>query len=54
MGEAANPLVTIYPSFVENLIVSQLSNGLYIAVFDGGLVSSKLPNKIVYTLSKDG
>lgn len=54
MGEDVNPLVTIHPSFVENPIVSQLSNGLYIAVFDGGPESLKLPNKIGYTLSKDG
>lgn len=54
MGEDINPIVSIHPTFVENPIVSQLPNGLYIAVFDGGPESLNLPNQIGYTLSKDG
>lgn len=54
MGEDINPLTCIHPTFCENPIVSQLSNGLYIAMFDGGPSYLKLPNKIAYTLSKDG
>ena len=34
--------------------MSQLPNGLYIAVFDGGPEWLNLPNMIAYTLSKDG
>ena len=49
-----NPITSIHPRFVENPIVSQLPNGLYIAVFDGGPEWLKLPNMIAYTLSKDG
>ena len=49
-----NPVTSIHPRFVENPIVSQLPNGLYIAVFDGGPEWLKLPNMIAYTLSKDG
>ncbi|MEO8237351.1 MAG: hypothetical protein ABI576_04520 [Flavobacterium sp.] len=50
------PIKTIHPLFVENPIVSQLPNGLYIAVFDGGPEGwgHHLPNMIGYTLSKDG
>ena len=50
------PIKTIHPIFVENPIVSQLPNGLYIAVFDGGPEGwgHHLPNMIGYTLSKDG
>lgn len=54
MGEDINPLVSIHPTFVENPIVSKLPNGVYIAMFDGGPDYLKLPNKIAYTLSKDG
>ncbi|NDV84508.1 hypothetical protein [Bacteroides sp. 51] len=54
MGEDVNPLTCIHPTFCENPIVSQLPNGLYIAMFDGGPSYLKLPNKIAYTLSKDG
>ena len=54
MGEDINPLTSIHPTFVENPIVSRLPNGLYIALFDGGPGDMKLPNKIAYTLSKDG
>lgn len=54
MGEDINPLTSIHPNFVENPIVSRLPNGLYIAMFDGGPESLKLPNKIAYTLSRDG
>lgn len=49
-----NPITSIHPRFVENPIVSQLPNGVYIAVFDGGPEWLKLPNMIAYTLSKDG
>lgn len=49
-----NPITSIHPRFVENPIVSQLPNGLYIAVFDGGPEWLHLPNMIAYTLSKDG
>jgi len=50
------PIKTIHPQFVENPIVSQLPNGLYIAVFDGGPEGwgHHLPNMMGYTLSKDG
>ena len=50
------PIKTIHPQFVENPIVSQLPNGLYIAVFDGGPDGwgHHLPNMMGYTLSKDG
>lgn len=54
MGEDINPLTCIHPTFVENPMVSQLSNGLYIAMFDGGPSYLKLPNMMAYTLSKDG
>lgn len=50
------PIKTIHPQFVENPIVSQLPNGLYIAIFDGGPDGwgHHLPNMMGYTLSKDG
>lgn len=54
MGEDINPLISIHPTFVENPIVSKLPNGVHIAIFDGGPDYLKLPNKIAYTLSKDG
>lgn len=49
-----NPITSIHPRFVENPIVSQLLNGIYIAVFDGGPEWLNLPNMPAYTLSKDG
>lgn len=49
-----NPITSIHPRFVENPIVSQLPNGLYIAVFDGGPEWLNLPNMLAYTLSRDG
>lgn len=49
-----NPITSIHPRFVENPIVSQLPNGVYIAVFDGGPEWLNLPNMLAYTLSKDG
>ena len=56
MNKGLEPIKTIHPQFVENPIVSQLPNGLYIAVFDGGPEGwgHHLPNMIGYTLSKDG
>jgi hypothetical protein len=55
-NKGLEPIKTIHPSFVENPIVSQLPNGLYIAIFDGGPEGwgHHLPNMIGYTLSKDG
>lgn len=54
MDEKVNPIASIHPKFVENPIVSQLPDKTYIAVFDGGPATHKLPNMIAYTLSKDG
>jgi len=56
MGTSKNPITSIHPFFVENPIVSQLPNGLYIAVFDGGPDGwgHHLPNMMGYSLSKDG
>lgn len=56
LNKGLEPIKTIHPTFVENPIVSQLPNGLYIAVFDGGPEGwgHHLPNMIAYTLSKDG
>lgn len=54
MGEDINPITSIHPTFVENPIVSRLPTGVYIALYDGGPDYLKLPNKIAYTLSKDG
>ncbi len=56
MDTATNPITSIHPFFVENPIVSKLPNGVYIAVFDGGpnAWGLHLPNKMAYTLSKDG
>jgi hypothetical protein len=56
MNKGLEPIKTIHPQFVENPIVSQLPNGLYIAIFDGGPEGwgHHLPNMIGYTLSKDG
>ncbi|OMQ10603.1 hypothetical protein [[Flexibacter] sp. ATCC 35103] len=54
--DGSNPIKTMHPFFVENPIVSQLPNGLYIAVFDGGPDGwgHHLPNMMAYSLSKDG
>jgi len=56
LNKGLEPIKTIHPQFVENPIVSQLPNGLYIAVFDGGPEGwgHHLPNMMGYTLSKDG
>jgi len=56
MDTTVNPIRTIHPWFIENPLVYQLPNGLYIAVFDGGPegFGHHLPNKMGYTLSKDG
>jgi hypothetical protein len=54
--DGSNPIKSIHPLFVENPIVSQLPNGLYIAVFDGGPDGwgHHLPNMMGYSISKDG
>lgn len=56
MDTTVNPIRSIHPYFIENPIVYQLTNGLYIAIFDGGPegFGLHLPNKIGYSLSKDG
>jgi hypothetical protein len=56
LNKGLEPIKTIHPQFVENPIVSQLPNGLYIAIFDGGPEGwgHHLPNMIGYSLSKDG
>jgi hypothetical protein len=56
LDTTVNPVTTMHPWFVENPIVSQLPNGLYIAVFDGGPNGwgHHLPNMMGYSLSKDG
>ena len=56
MNKGLEPIKSIHPTFVENPIVSQLPNGLYIAIFDGGPEGwgHHLPNMIGYSLSKDG
>ena len=56
LNKGLEPIKSIHPMFVENPIVSQLPNGLYIAVFDGGPEGwgHHLPNMMGYTLSKDG
>ncbi len=56
MNKGLEPIKTIHPLFVENPIVSQLPNGLYIAIFDGGPDGwgHHLPNMIGYSLSADG
>lgn len=54
MGEDVNPIVSIHPEFVENPIVSKLTDDLYIAIFDGGPATHSLPNMMAYTLSRDG
>lgn len=54
--DGSNPIKSMHPFFVENPIVSQLPNGMYIAVFDGGPDGwgHHLPNMMAYSLSKDG
>jgi len=56
MNKGLEPIKTMHPQFVENPIVSQLPNGLYIAIFDGGPDGwgHHLPNMIAYSLSADG
>lgn len=56
LNKGIEPIQSIHPFFVENPIVSQLPNGLYIAVFDGGPDGwgHHLPNMMGYSLSKDG
>ncbi|MDB5247137.1 MAG: hypothetical protein JWQ40_1531 [Segetibacter sp.] len=51
-----NPIKSIHPWFVENPIVYQMLNGLYLAVYDGGPEGwgHHLPNMVAYTVSKDG
>lgn len=56
MDTTVNPVTSMHPFFIENPIVSQLPNGLYIAIFDGGPDGwgHHLPNMMGYSLSKDG
>lgn len=56
LNKGLEPIKSIHPLFVENPIVSQLPNGLYIAIFDGGPDGwgHHLPNMMGYSLSKDG
>ncbi|MFI1772422.1 hypothetical protein ACH5TX_11975 [Flavobacteriaceae bacterium MEBiC06459] len=56
MDKSVNPITSMHPFFVENPIVSQLPDGTYIAVFDGGPDGwgHHLPNMMAYSLSKDG
>lgn len=56
VNKGLEPIKSIHPLFVENPIVSQLPNGLYIAIFDGGPDGwgHHLPNMIGYSLSADG
>jgi hypothetical protein len=56
LDTTVNPVTSIHPWFIENPIVSQLPNGLYIAIFDGGPDGwgHHLPNMMGYALSKDG
>lgn len=56
LDTSVNPVKSIHPWFVENPLVYQLPNGIYIAIFDGGPEGwgLHLPNKIAYSLSKDG
>ena len=56
MDTTVNPITSMHPWFIENPIVSQLPNGLYIAIFDGGpdAWGLHLPNMFGYSLSKDG
>ncbi|WP_347052460.1 hypothetical protein [Flavobacterium olei] len=56
VNKGLEPIKSIHPLFIENPIVSQLPNGLYIAIFDGGPDGwgHHLPNMIGYSLSADG
>ena len=56
MDTTINPIRSIHPWFVENPIVYQMQNGLYLMVFDGGPEGwgHHLPNMIGYSLSADG
>lgn len=54
MDTTINPVIVNTPSFVENPIVSQLPNGLYIAIFDSGPDAYGFTNMLGYILSKDG
>jgi len=56
LDTTVNPVTSMHPWFIENPIVSQLPNGLYIAIFDGGPDGwgHHLPNMMGYSLSKDG
>ena len=56
LDTTVNPVKSMHPWFIENPIVSQLPNGLYIAIFDGGPDGwgHHLPNMMGYALSKDG
>jgi hypothetical protein len=56
MNKGLEPIKTMHPQFVENPIVSQLPNGMYIAIFDGGPDGwgHHLPNMMAYSLSADG
>lgn len=56
MNKGLEPIKSMHPTFVENPIVSQLPNGMYIAIFDGGPDGwgHHLPNMIAYSLSADG
>lgn len=51
-----NPVTSIHPWFIENPIVYQLPNGMFITIFDGGPEAwgHHLPNMIGYSLSNDG
>jgi hypothetical protein len=56
LDTTVNPVKSMNPRFLENPIVSQLPNGAYIAVFDGGPDDAGHPfaNMIGYSLSNDG
>jgi hypothetical protein len=56
LDTTVNPVKSINPLFVENPIVYQLPNGLYVAMFDGGPEGwgHHFPNMMAYTTSKDG
>ncbi|MHC4637331.1 MAG: alpha-glucuronidase family glycosyl hydrolase [Planctomycetota bacterium] len=54
MGPDMNPVTSIHPTFLENPIVTQLPDGTYIAMFDGGPLFLNLPNMFGYSLSRDG
>ena len=54
LGGGINPVTSIHPTFLENPIVTQLPNGTYIAMFDGGPTDLGLPNMFGYSLSREG